>query len=155
MATPDTPDTTGTPAMLAAGRPLSAVELAQEAAEAVQALNHVTIFPDGDGRLRYPADVYRILGELAVLGYRLPQAVQQLTGFLHRQHQAGYVAIDAGTRYAGDPAAAVETATAFLQLAEQLAEQLGAALDHAAQALAYASYSGPEPGAEAGSEPGR
>lgn len=146
-----TPEMSG-PVGPGVGRPLSAAELAQEAAEAVRALSHVTIFPDGDGGLRYPADVYATLGELATLGHRLPQAVRQLTAFLHRQHQAGHVAIDAGTRYAGDPAAAVEGATVFLQVAEQLAEQLGAALDQAAQALAFASYSGPEPGAEAGAE---
>lgn len=152
-----TPDPIGTPAKLpgtpAAGRPLSAIELAEAAAEAVRALNHATL-PNGGGGPRYPSGIYGTLAELATLANRLPQALQQLSTVLQRQHAAGHVAIDAGTRYAGEPAAAVDAAAVFMQVAEQLAVRLGAALGEASEALAFASYSGPEPGAEAGAEAG-
>lgn len=157
-----TPETTGRPDTPAAGRTVSAIELAEAAAEAVRGLNHATL-PNGADGLQYPSGTYRTLRELVTLANRLPQAVQQLRTVMEQQHASRHVEIVAGTRYAAATAAEVGGATVFMQVADQLAVPLGAALGEASEALAYAScsgsdsasYSGPEPGAEAGSEPGR
>jgi len=79
---------------------------AQQAAEAVWALNHATL--PGAGGLGGPADVYDVLGALASLVARLPQALGQLQGFLDVECEAGRVAVVEGD-FAGDPVAAVAT----------------------------------------------
>lgn len=73
--------------------------VAQEAAEAIRTLNHLT----RGGDLRYPADVYTMLGALSVLVERLPQTLQQLASFLERQLQDSVIEIGGGTRPVGDP----------------------------------------------------
>lgn len=140
----------GTPVTPWAARPLSAVELAQAAGEAVRGLIHVTT-PDGEHGLRDPADIRRTLDELAILGRRLPQALEQLAAVLVRQHSAGHLAVDAGAEpaenieHTGDPGRAVAAAIVLLDTGGQLAEQLSAALDRVSRALASTTFTGPGP----------
>ncbi len=54
-----------------------AVVEARAAAEAIRALNHLT--RSGRGGLTYPSDVQQVVGELASLMHRLPQALNQLS----------------------------------------------------------------------------
>jgi hypothetical protein len=117
--------------------------VAQDAAEAIQTLNDLTMGSD----LRYPADVYTVLGALSMLAARLPQTFQQLASFLERQLQDGVIviAIDGGTRFAGDPLAAISTAAgALLEEAAPAAAKLRAALDQAQQAISGASHVEPK-----------
>ena len=110
--------------------------IAQEAAEAIRTLNHLTMGAD----LRYPADVYRMLGPLFVLAERLPQTFQQFASFLERQQQDGVITIDGGT-FAGDSAGAIATAvTALVDDATPAAAATPAALGRAQGAIAGASY---------------
>jgi hypothetical protein len=121
---------------------LTAVEHAEAAAEAIRAINHLTI---NDTALGYPSDAWRLVGQLATLTARLPQAFEQITGQLNRWQQAGLIGIDPGTRYAGDPATAVATAGLVLtESATVAAAALHSALTIAGEALTYAHYTGPD-----------
>lgn len=106
-----------------------AARCADTAAEAVRALNHATVFTDG-GRLTGPANVYDVLGSLATLAARLPQALSQLQAFLTREHTAGRVQIVDG-QHVGDPAAAVADVDRWLTCAAGSADTLREALEHA------------------------
>jgi hypothetical protein len=113
-------------------------QLAEQAAEAVRALNYATL--PGAGGLVFPADAYETAGMLAVLAGRLPQALAQLSAFLQDQVNAGRVVIVAG-QHAGDPAAAISAARCRLGAAAAAAGQLQHALDAAQQALTWAAAS--------------
>jgi hypothetical protein len=115
--------------------------LAEDAAEAVRALNHATL--TGAGELVFPADVYQVTGTLAVLAARLPQALTQLAAFLQAEQDAGRVVIVAG-EHCGDPAAAVSITRRHLDAAAAAAGRLQHALDAAQQALTWAAASPPE-----------
>ncbi len=118
-------------------RSLSVIEHADAAAEAIRAINHLTLW----GGLAYPAEAYQLLGDLATLAYRLPQAFAQLARQLDDWHTAGRVRIDPGTEFANSPGLAIATATSYLRDdAVPTAERLAAALNQAQQSLAYASY---------------
>jgi hypothetical protein len=114
--------------------------LAEDAAEAVRALNHATL--PGAAGLAYPADAYEIAGSLAVLAARLPQALAQLAGFLQAEADAGRIAIVAG-EHAGDPDAAITAARSCLEAAAGAAGQLQRALDAAQNMLTWAAASDP------------
>lgn len=115
--------------------PESAV-VAQDAAEAIRTLNHLTM---GSG-LRSPADVYTVLGALSTLAERLPQTFRQLTVVLERQLQDGVITIDGGTPFTGDPVGAIATlASALVDDATPAATALHAALDRAQRAISGAS----------------
>src|SRR6266536_2443939 len=118
-------------------RSLSVIEHADAAAKAIRAINHLTLW----GGLAYPAEAYQLLGDLATLAYRLPQALAQLARQLDDWHTAGRVRIDPGTEFADNPGLAIATATSYLRDdAVPTAERLAAALNQAQQSLAYASY---------------
>jgi hypothetical protein len=112
--------------------------LAEDAAEAVRALNHATL--PGAGELAYPADAYEVAGSLAVLAGRLPQALAQLSAFLDGEVNAGRVVIVAG-EHSGDPAAAISAARRHLEAAADAAGQLRQALDAAQNMLTWAAAS--------------
>ena len=124
----------------------SAVELAQRASDAARGLIDVAR-PGGDPAVQHPAGLRRTLDELAILGHRLEQAVQQLTAVLHHQHHAGHLNVDPSTEHAGDLDRAVDAATVHLRTGEQLAEQLADALDRASRALTHVSCTGTDPAA--------
>jgi hypothetical protein len=105
-----------------------AARCADTAAEAVRALNHATVFTDGG--LTGPGDVYDVLGSLATLAARLPQALSQLQAFLTREHTAGRVQILDG-QHTGDPAAAIADVARWLTCAAGSADTLREALEQA------------------------
>lgn len=113
--------------------------LADQAAEAVRALNYATL--PGAGELEFPADVYETAGALGVLAARLPQALAQLSAFLQAEEHAGRIIIVAGG-HAGGPAAAVSAARGHLGAAAAAAGHLQQALDAAQQALTWAAAAG-------------
>lgn len=110
--------------------------LADTAAEAVRALNHATI--RGTTGLVHPTDAYDVLGNLALLAARLPQALGQVQDYLDDATEAGRVAIVDG-EHAGDPIAAVTVCAHHLDHAVRAAEQLHTALDAARTALVWAA----------------
>ena len=116
-----------------------AARCADTAAEAIRALNHATVFTDGG--LTGPADVYDVLGSLAMLAARLPQALSQLQTFLTREQTAGRVQIVDGP-HTGDPAAAVADVTRWLTCAAGSADALHQALARAHATLTWAARAG-------------
>ena len=116
-------------------------EHAEAAADAVRAINHITGWPDG---LAYPSDAYAVLGQLATVAARLPQACHQIAAQLAGWHAAGHIGIDPGTRYADNPTGALDAATRALGDAAATAGRLYGALHDAAQALAFAHWTGPD-----------
>ena len=126
-------------------RSRSVVEHADAAAEAIRAINHLTLC----GGLDYPAEAYQLLGDLAVMVIRLPQALAQLARQLDDWQSAGLVRIDAGTEFEDNPQLAIATATSYLRDdGVPTAERLGAALTQAQLSIAYASYADDRPGGE-------
>jgi hypothetical protein len=67
------------------------LELAGRAAEAIRELIHRTRVP---GVFTGPAELYRLVAELAVLAGGLPQLLGQLDRWLHIDHDAGRVRSD-------------------------------------------------------------
>lgn len=101
------------------------------AAGAIRALNHLT----GNGNPVPAPMVYEVLGELATLGHRLPQALTQLAQGLDRSLDSFTV-----TDTRGNPQASVIVANELLTQAAVLAQQLGEALTAAQQAIAGQGY---------------
>jgi hypothetical protein len=118
-----------------------AAAAAQDAAEAIRTLNHLTL---GDDGLQYPGDAYSTLGALSTLAAGLPQTFQQIARFLEGQLQDGVISIDAGFEFDGDPLAAISAASRALMIdAICAADTLRAALDRAQRAISGASFAGP------------
>jgi len=86
-----------------------------------------------------------VLGQLATVAARLPQACQQITAQLAGWRDAGLIGIDPGTRYSDNPAGAVHAATTALDDAAATARRLYGALHDAAEALAFAHWTSPDP----------
>jgi hypothetical protein len=128
--------------------PAEARAIADDASEAIRALNNATHPADWCPGLQYPADAYDVLGSLHELAYRLPQLVAQISTFLQRQLQHDLVAVDGG-ECVGDSLGAIGTASHHLEgPATQAAHRLADALDVAQQAIAFASYAGGMDGAD-------
>jgi len=119
---------------------LTACEHAQAAAEAIRAINHVTLH---NTALPYPSDAHRLLGALITLAERLPQALQQTAQRITRWQHAGELGIDPGTDHAGDPDRAAVDAVAGLHAGAIAAGQLRDALSQARRAISYAHYTDP------------
>lgn len=68
-----------------------ALELAGRAAEALRELNNRT---RGPLAFTGPAEVYRLVGELALVVDRFPQLLDQLDRWLCAEHEGGYVRSD-------------------------------------------------------------
>jgi len=106
------------------------IDYADTAAEAVRALIHLT---HGQRALSEPAELDRLVAELAVMAGRLPQLLRQLRGWLHVEQHAGRLCSDDTTH----PARIVDRATDRLAEAGHAADDLGSALDDAHQLLAH------------------
>jgi hypothetical protein len=116
----------------------TAVEHGQDAAEAIRAINHLTI---NHGALPFPSEAWRLLGQLSLLAARLPQAFEQITTQLRSLQRDGRIGIDPGTQFAGQVDLAV--ATAAIELTDHAvvaAAELAEALTNAHHALTYAHY---------------
>lgn len=111
---------------------LPTVQLADEAYEAVRAINHATI-----SRPSMPGpEVYSVLGSLKLLGPGLDQALSQLAGGLGRSLDTHDVYEDDGA----DPLVRVTEAVDLLTEARQHAAALGRLLERAQSAVARQGY---------------
>lgn len=104
-------------------------DLADGAAEAIRAMNHLT--RDGQG-LEYPSDVYDVVASVKIMSERLPQLFGQLTEWLWAEHAAGRVGHDSG----GDAGLNVAGAESYLADASAAAHALYDALNSAHTELA-------------------
>ena len=119
----------------------SAVAHANAASAFVRGLTHATLGPDAFER---PSDAGAVLGALAELCGRLPQALDQTAAYLSRQGAFGLLATDDGT----DPVWAAEQVRDHLAEAHVLlghvVDALGAAHQVAATIAAVdVTYPGP------------
>ena len=119
-----------------------AIDAAESAAEAVRVLNHATL--PAAGGLVWPADVYTVLGSLALVAARLPQAFAQLEAFLEGRVEAAGVRIVDG-EFVGDPQAAAAVVSHWLQAATTAAGQLHRSLDAAQNTLTWAAATEEDP----------
>lgn len=83
-------------------------QLADDAAQAIRALNHAT-YP-GKGGLDYAGDAYEVIGALRALAECLAQTVDQLGTFLFELHIAGRLDARDGWPFAGQAGDAVTMA---------------------------------------------
>ena len=104
------------------------LELAEAFAEAVRALNHLTMSRES---LRYPSEADRLIRSLSSAASRLPQLLGQVSRWLADEHAAGRLEAVSG-EHAGDTPVAVITARGWLAEAGHLAGRLQVALDAAA-----------------------
>jgi len=107
-----------------------ALQLAGYAAEALRDLNHLT---RGHEAWADPAELSRLLAELAVVASRLPQLLDQLCCWLRHEHDAAPMRADANA----DPAELVCLAAAHLTRASHCAHNLADTLDNAHQHVAH------------------
>lgn len=113
---------------------------ADTAAEAVRSLNHATL-PSAVG-LGGPADVHAVLGALACLAGRLPQALAQLQAFLDTECDAGRIAVVDG-EFTADPVAAVSACGHWLEQAGCAADTLRHTLEQAHATLTWTASTDP------------
>ena len=118
------------------GQDLTVGQLAEQAAEAIRALNHLT--RPATTALRDPAEAGDLAAALSCLTGRLPQLLGQLNRWLTGQQQAGHLQTDTRPS-APDSAAAVQAVTGHLDQAAACAQQVSDALDAAHQHLAHLS----------------
>ena len=131
------------------GTPTTPAECANAAAELVRAVNHTTrpgTRPGDVGHLSV-SDLYDLLGGLALLARRLPQALAQVEALLDALVENHQVVVVDG-EHTGDPVAGPITVAAvaghWLQTARAAAGHLADATDRAQQALTWAAT--PDPG---------
>ncbi len=106
--------------------------LADDAAQAVRGINHVTI----TGPSLPAPSVYEVLGSLRQLGYGLEQAALQLSDRLAASPRE----YDLYEADGGDPAAHLEAASTALTQAARAARELGLMLDGAQSVIAGQGY---------------
>lgn len=111
-----------------------AARSAEQAAEAIRAINHATISTGGFEA----SDVYDIVAELAVLTQRLPQAFGQLARIVEQLQANGRVGFDPGSLFASDTADGVLELRAVFDRASERAEEVRYALDDAQRILSAA-----------------
>ncbi|MFB6843783.1 hypothetical protein ACFCXS_02740 [Streptomyces sp. NPDC056373] len=114
--------------------PQSPVALADQAAEAVRAINHTTRTPGADWQ--YPSDAYSLIGTLAHLSRMLPQAITQALQPVTDAHQADRLTVDGGK----DPDQAASSAVQMARVAIGRAQRLTGALDQVHSALSPLGY---------------
>jgi hypothetical protein len=115
--------------------PKTPAQLADDAAEAVRSINHLTTRrPTGEG-WEFPSDAYSVVGNLGTLAMRLPQALEQLTEFVVTLDADDHVLADDGAT--GDRLVALRAGTTDAVAA---AEKLRSALDEMHAALAALAY---------------
>lgn len=110
------------------------VQLAEQAAQAIRAGNHLTR-PDVSP-MSGPAETADLVAALAETTARLPQLLGQLAFRLAAEGHAGRLRLDALST-ASDPATAVATATSALARTAAYAAHAGRDLDAAHQVLAH------------------
>ncbi|WP_055526605.1 hypothetical protein [Streptomyces graminilatus] len=109
-------------------------QLADDAAEAIRALNHATMSTRPGWE--FPADAYSVVGNLRELAQRLPQLYGQIGVFIQRLAADDHIRSDKG----GDGADEVTAAYDALMRAQDDAVTMEAALDGAHSALSPLAY---------------
>ncbi|MFC5719880.1 hypothetical protein ACFP1Z_06765 [Streptomyces gamaensis] len=117
------------------GKPPTAAELSDAAAEAIRALNHATR-QTGHG-LEYPGDAYTTVAHLSTLAMRLPQALDQIRDFIDRLHSKGHLRSDNGP---DDLTQRLDDLRAGITAASRCADALHACLNQAHIALGPIGY---------------
>jgi hypothetical protein len=80
----------------AAGRvEFTIAQLAEQAAESIRALNHLT-YP-GTGAPNDPADASDVVASLSRVAGRIPQLLDQVSRWLVSEHRAAQLRLDAGS----------------------------------------------------------
>ena len=115
-----------------------ALDLAQQAAEALRELNHRT---RDSPAFTGPAELYWLVGELALLAGRFPQMLNQLDRWLRAEHDGGRVRSDTCI----DPGRIIVAAAAELADAGDAARDLARVLGTAQRHLAHLGGTQPEP----------
>ncbi|MGW2866424.1 hypothetical protein [Streptomyces sp. NPDC001205] len=108
-------------------------QIADDAAEAIRALNHLTRSTGPDWE--YPGDAYSVVGNLSTLVMRLPQLLEQITRHIQQLEDGGHLKSDRHQLDA-DLAATYEG----LGIAAEVSETLRRALDRAQGGLASIAY---------------
>ncbi len=102
-------------------------QLADDAAEAIRAINHKTL----GGGYEHPSDVYDVVGGLAHLVRMLPQALQQAQGFIEKLNSTGELGHDSSE----DPDAEVTEVSACVGAIQEATDGAVDALDILRQEL--------------------
>ena len=104
---------------------LTPVGAAGVAAEAIRALNHLTLAAPSVGTPGWEGvdDIYGVIGELRIMADRLPQVCDQLVAGLQRLGEQRAWCTDEGTTE--HPDEVVSTAVEHLQVASCDADELG------------------------------
>lgn len=112
-------------------------EAAAMAAEALRAVNHLTIGAPSSGVPGWESvgDLYRVLCELRVLTDRLPQGLGQLARHLERPAELGAYQTDSGT--SESPERLVAAAVLALDAAQHLVAEAGRHLNAAHSAVGH------------------
>ena len=120
-----------------AGRATTPSGAAENAAEALRTLNHLTLAAPSPGVPGWEdvGDVYRVISELRVVADRLPQVFDQVTTAFQRLWERHDWCADRGTTE--HPDEVVATAVEGLQVAGGVAEDLGWNLQQAHCAVAH------------------
>lgn len=113
---------------------LSVGELAEQTAESIRALNHLTLA--ADEVLTDPTETCDVVASLARAAGRLPQLLGQLSRWLVSENRAGKLRLDAWASTT-DIDYAVTVAIGDLAEAAEAARRAGRALDAAHQVLAH------------------
>ncbi|WP_225102685.1 hypothetical protein [Streptomyces sp. CoH27] len=108
-------------------------QLADDAAEAIRALNHRTRSPQADWE--YPGDAYDVVGNLSTLAMRLPQLLEQIANHIKALEDADHLKSDKHQLDA-DLVATYDGLT----IAAGAAETLRGALDRAHGGLSSIAY---------------
>ena len=112
--------------------PLYVLELAEAFAERPRALAHLTRHHSALGE---PADADQLLRYLETAVSRLPQLLEQVSGWLAAEEAAGRIRMADGSGFPG-PVVGVGAARGWLERAQADANRLQRALDAAAQVTA-------------------
>ena len=128
MTDPGTGPTTISITTSAPADPATVTEYGDALPELVRALNHVTLHHEA---MEYPSDADRLLRNISLAVSRLPQLLEQVSGWLQAEQAAGRIEMAHDSTY---PSAAVAADVARLQLeqAQAHARMLQQALDAAA-----------------------
>ncbi|MDX2997988.1 hypothetical protein [Streptomyces scabiei] len=108
-------------------------ELANQTAEAIRAINHLTMSPR-DG-WTYPSDAYSVVGGLSRMAMMLPQALDQIGALIEPSDTGGHLYSDKGTL-----AADLENTYGGLADAHDAAKALYEALNRAHSGLSPIAY---------------
>ena len=112
--------------------PLYVLELAEGFAEIARTLNHLTRHHES---LHYPAEADELIREISSAAGRLPQLLEQVSGWLEAEQAAGRIGVADGSPWSGEgaaPSGAVAVARIKLEQAQAHARMLQQALDAAA-----------------------